>query len=143
MWTCSTNPGVTKYRGIDVICPRCGANGKKADGVGDDWDGSDVLLCFPTRAFELIEFGCEKLITDDIRSRWLPITVEVLALGITINPPHRGSKMVRILLYEEAFMRESMLPDDALSWCRYMVGTDRRRLSSWHSKTRVTFWRNC
>jgi hypothetical protein len=50
--------------------------------------------------------------------------------------------MVRILLHEgEAFMPESMLPDEALSWCRYMVGTEKRRLSSWRDKTKVTFWR--
>jgi len=50
--------------------------------------------------------------------------------------------MVRILMHDgEPFMPESMLPDEALNWCRYMVGTERRRLSSWHAKTRVTFWR--
>lgn len=39
--------GITEYRGIDVICPRCGANGKKADGVSDNWDGSgDSIVAF-------------------------------------------------------------------------------------------------
>ncbi len=38
-------------------------------------------------------------------------------------------------------MPESMLPDEALNWCRYMVGTEKRRLSSWRDKIKVTFWR--
>jgi hypothetical protein len=61
--------------------------------------------------------------------------------GLTTKPLGE-EKMVRILLYkEEAFMPESMLPDEALNWCRYMVGTEQMRIDSWQSKTKVTFWR--
>ena len=31
--------GLVEYRGIDIQCPRCGAKGNEADGVGDDWNG--------------------------------------------------------------------------------------------------------
>lgn len=49
--------------------------------------------------------------------------------------------MSRILTHEnEAYMPESMLPETAQSWCRYMVGTMRVRLDSWR-KTEVTLWR--
>jgi len=50
--------------------------------------------------------------------------------------------MMRILLHEgEAFMPATMLPEKALNWCRYMVGTKNMRLRSWQTKTKVTFWR--
>ena len=39
--------GLKEYRGIDILCPRCGANGKKADRVSDNWDGKgDSIITF-------------------------------------------------------------------------------------------------
>jgi hypothetical protein len=49
--------------------------------------------------------------------------------------------MSRILMYnEEAYIPEEMLPEEAQSWARYMVGTTRVRLDSWR-KTKVNLWR--
>jgi len=50
--------------------------------------------------------------------------------------------MLKILMYKnEPFTPESMLPEEALNWARYQVGSERMRINSWKDKTEVTFWR--
>ena len=49
--------------------------------------------------------------------------------------------MMRILMHKkDAYIPEEFLPEEAQSWCRFMVGTMRVRIDSWKA-SEVTLWR--